>query len=103
MRNIQTLPVNRLKMFHGKAEEGYHAALHDANQGNIVKIHDWRNTPDERSFMDFLVEFEGRHPEWIPYSKDMDDSQPYGEYVTSQRPLSYCEIQSSLLTKQDLS
>jgi hypothetical protein len=50
-------------MFHGKAEEGYHAALHDANQGNIVKIHDWRNTPDERSFMDFLVEFEGRHPE----------------------------------------
>ena len=87
MRNIQTLPVNRLKMFHGKAEEGYHAALHDANQGNIVKIHDWRNTPDERSFMDFLVEFEGRHPEWIPYSKDLDDSQPYGEYVNSQRPL----------------
>jgi hypothetical protein len=86
MRNIQTLPVNRLKMFHGRAEEGYHAALHDANQGNIVKIDDWRNTPDERSFIDFLVEFEGRHPEWIPYSKDLDDSQPYGEYVNSQRP-----------------
>ena len=40
MKNIQTVPVNRLKMFHGKAEDGYKAALHDANQANIVKIHD---------------------------------------------------------------
>ena len=83
MKNIQTFPVNRLKKFHGKFEDGYKAAMHDANQGNIVKIHAWRNRPDERTFMDFLVEFEGRHPEWIPDSKDLDDSVPYGEYVMS--------------------
>jgi coproporphyrinogen III oxidase-like Fe-S oxidoreductase len=100
MKNIQTLPVNRLKMFHGKAEDGYKATLHDANQGNIVNIHDWRSTPTERAFMDFLVEFEDRHPELILYSKNLNLTVSI-LYVNDF--CSYCDFRSSSLTRHVLS
>jgi len=50
--------------------------------------------------MDFLIDFEGRRPEWIPYSKDLDDSVPYGDYVMSQRPLFLLRFQRRIADKQ---
>ena len=54
LKNVEIFLVNRLKMFHGTRDDGYRAAMYDANQANIIKIHAWRNTPEERSFMDTL-------------------------------------------------
>ena len=100
LKNVEIFPVNRLKMFHGTRDDGYRAAMYDANQANIIKIHAWRNTAEERSFMDFLIEFENRKPEWTPYSQDLDASVPYGEYVTREKPLFLLRFKKIIADKQ---
>ena len=100
MQNVCTFDVTRLKMFHGSEADGYEAAKIDADQANIVAIHNWRGSPDSRKFMDFLIEFEGRKPDWIPWSKDLDASIPYGEYVMRERPLFLLRTNKAIADKQ---
>ena len=63
MKNVCIFDVSRVKMFHGSAKDGYKAAKIDTDQANIVAIYNWRNSPTERKFMDFLIKFEDRAPE----------------------------------------
>ena len=58
MGNIKVLHVTRLKLFTGSREEAYQAALLDADQFVIRKIHYWRGNPEKRSEMFFWVEFD---------------------------------------------
>ena len=87
LKNVETFHVSRLKMYHGTESDAITAAMVDADQANIKAIHNWRNAPTERKFMDFLVEFEGRPAEWIPWSADLDACIPFGEYVMREKPL----------------
>ena len=50
--------------------------------------------------MDSLIEFEGRKPDWIPWSKDLDASIPYGEYVMRERPLFLLRTNKAIADKQ---
>ena len=81
MGNIKWLHVTRLKLFHGTEEQGYKAALLDADQHVIRKIIRWKGDPMKRTTMSFQVEFEDNDLLWLPYSKDLDDSAPYGTFV----------------------
>ena len=55
MGNIRVLHVTRLKLFAGSREEAYKAALLDADQFVIRKIHYRRGNPEKRSEMFFFV------------------------------------------------
>ena len=100
MENVCIFDVSRVMMFHGTEQDGYEAAKIDADQANIVAIYNWRNAPTERKFMDFLIEFEDRAPEWIPWSADLDASVPYGEYVMREWPLFLLRTNKALADKQ---
>ena len=100
MKNVCIFDVSRVKMFHGSEKDGYEAAKIDADQANIVAIYNWRNSPTERKFMDFLIEFEDRSPEWIPWSPDLDASIPFGEYVMRERPLFLLRTKKVIADKQ---
>ena len=87
-------------MIHGTEQDGYEAAKIDADQADIVAIHNWRNARTELKPMDFLIELEDRAPEWIPWSADLDASVPYGEYVMRERPLFLLRTKKALADKQ---
>jgi len=79
--------VTRLKLFTGSREEAYQAALLDADQFVIKKIHYWRGSPEMRSEMFFLVEFDDGDKVLLPYSKDLSSSVQFEEYVYSEPQL----------------
>ena len=74
MGNIRVLHVTRLKLFTGSREEAYKAALLDADQFVIRKIHYWRGNPEKRSEMFFFEEFDDGDKVLLPYSKDLSSA-----------------------------
>ena len=87
MGNIRFLHVTRLKLFTGSREEAYQAALLDADQFVIKKIHYWRGNPEKRSEMFFFVEFDDGDKVLLPYSKDLSSSVQFEEYVYAEPQL----------------
>ena len=57
MGAIKWFHVTRLKMFHGSEEEGYNAALLDADQHVVRRILRWNGDPMKRTTMEFKVGF----------------------------------------------
>ena len=87
MGNIKVLHVTRLKLFVGTREEAYKAALLDADQFVIRRIHYWRGNPEKRSEMFFLVEFDDGDKVLLPYSKDLSSSAQFEEFIFAEPPL----------------
>jgi len=87
MGNIRVLHVTRLKLFVGTREEAYKAALLDADQFVISKIHYWRGNPDKRSEMFFYVEFDDGDKVLLPYSKDLSAAAQFEDFVYSEPQL----------------
>ena len=87
MGNIRVLHVTRLKLFTGSREEAYKAALLDADQFVIRKIHYWRGNPEKRSEMFFFVEFDDGDKVLLPYSKDLSSAVQFDEFVYSEPQL----------------
>ena len=85
--NIRVLHVTRLKLFTGSREEAYKAALLDADQFVIRKIHYWRGNPEKRSEMFFFVEFDDGDKVLLPYSKDLSSAVQFEEFVYSEPQL----------------
>jgi len=81
MGTVKWFHVTRLKMFHGTEDEGYKAALLDADQHVVRRILRWKGDPMVRTTMEFQVEFEDDDVLWLPYSKDLDDSLPFGLFI----------------------
>ena len=79
------LHVTRLKLFVGTQEEAYKAALLDADQFVIERIHYWRG--DKRSEMFFYVEFDDGDKVLLPYSKDLRASAQFKDLVYSEPQL----------------
>jgi hypothetical protein len=80
---IKQFHATRLKLFAGSMEETKTVALWDADQFTIKSILAWKGDPQTRTTMEFKVEFEDGDILWLLYSKDIDDSIPYGKYVES--------------------
>ena len=87
MGNIKVLHVTRLKLFVGSREEAYKAALLDADQFVIRKIHYWRGNPEKRSEMFFFVEFDDGDKILLPYSKDLSSSVQFEDFVYAEPQL----------------
>ena len=100
MGAIKWFHVTRLKMFHGSEEEGYNAALLDADQHVIHRILRWKGDPMKRTTMEFKVEFADDDILWLPYSKDLDDSAPYGDFIESQPYLFPLRFKANLAGKR---
>ena len=96
MGNIKVLHVyhvTRLKLFTGSREEAYQAALLDADQFVIRKIHYWRGNPEKRSEMFFWVEFDDGDTVLLPYSKDLSSSVQFEEFVYMRiHSFSHCDL-----------
>ena len=80
---VRKFHVTRLKLFSGSEEQAKQTALWDADQFVIQKILNWRGDPMRRTTMEFHVLFMDGDLIWLPYSKDLDDSIQYGDYVSA--------------------
>jgi hypothetical protein len=77
--------VSRLKIFHGSEEEAKRVAMVDNNQFVIDSFLAYRGDPMTRTTMEFEVKFADGSVVWLPWSKDLFDSQAY-EYFCRGRP-----------------
>ena len=57
--------------------------LWDTDQYVIKWILAWKGYPQVRTTMEFKIMFEDGDVLWLPYSKDIDDTVQYGNYVQS--------------------
>ena len=81
------LHVSRLRMFYGTREQGMEMALLDADRHVVKEIIAWRGTVKERDCMWFYTEFADGEKMWLPWSRDLDSSQPYGDFIFREHPL----------------
>lgn len=58
-------------------------ARQDASQYEVDKLLAHRGNPETRQTMEFLVRFMDGSEIWMPWSKDIDETQQYGEYCNS--------------------
>ena len=113
-RNLATdverhIHVSQLKMFYGTKDQGKEMAMLDADRFQVRQILAWRGTVKERACMWFYVEFADGEKKWLPWSRDLDDSQPYGDYMLSEHPLYLLRFKAAVaprervaLNKQDI-
>jgi hypothetical protein len=80
---ITKVHVSQLKIFHGDATQAQLAANGDYDQHFIDCITAWRGNPLRVTSLRFRVRFRDLEEVWLPYSKDICDTQAYGEYTTS--------------------
>ena len=80
--SIHKFHVTRLKLFIGTREEAKILAQLDGDQFVVKNILQWKGDPKTRSTMSFKVEFEDGDVVWLPFSKDLNDSIPFGDYIT---------------------
>ena len=80
---IHKFHVTRLKLFVGSEDEAKRVAQLDGDQFVIRIIHNWMGDQMKRTTMSFKVEFEDGDIVWLPYSKDLDGSIPFGNYITT--------------------
>jgi hypothetical protein len=76
-----TFSVERLKMFHGNADEAYKAAMLDNDQFVVDRIIAYRGDPDQRTTMEFEVRFADGTVVWKTWDKDLNQTQAFEEYV----------------------
>jgi hypothetical protein len=100
MGTIKWFHVTRVKMFHGSEDDGYRAALLDADQHVIRQILRWKGDPMKRTTMEFKVEFADGDIIWVPYSKDLDDSIPYGDFIEANSFLFPLRFKANLVSRQ---
>ena len=87
-RTVHKFPVDRLKLFAGTEEEACDVARADFDQHVVSEIIAYRGDPERRSSMEFEVRFADGDVRWVPYSKDISETQQFEQFCTSHRPLS---------------
>ena len=95
--------VERLKRFYGTRDEAIEVARTDFGQFVIRRFLAYRGNPMKRTSVEFEVEFEDGDVLWLPWSKDIFDSQPYEDYCRSLpqlRPLIYTHQEAANIIKQ---
>ena len=70
---IYLLHCNRVKLFMGSHDEAYKLACLDNDQHTIIAICAHMGPPDQRSAMQFLVQFADNVSLWLPWSRDLSD------------------------------
>ena len=78
---VSDYPVTRVKIFHGSLEDAKKAAEEDYDQSQVKAITAWKGDPMVKTTMSFRVEFADGDVVWLPYSKDLDETQAFGDYT----------------------
>ena len=74
---VSTFHVSRIKPFFGTPEEAKEAALRDADQYYIDMFMAYKGNPLVRSSMIFYIRFADGCEHWMPWSKDLFETQQY--------------------------
>ena len=80
---VQTLYVGDLKRFRGSREAALALATTDADQHVVSAILAYRGDPLVRTSTSFLVRFADNEEIWLPWSRDLYDSEPYVNFCQS--------------------
>ena len=80
---VTDYPSYRVKIFHGSLEDAKKSAEEDYDQSLVRAITAWKGDPMVKTTMSFRVEFADGDVVWLPYSKDLDETQAFGEYTKS--------------------
>jgi hypothetical protein len=93
VRHLVTGDVKRVHMEHLKPyfsdsfDDAYKAALVDHSQFVMDTIVSWSGDPETRSKMSFLVRFVDGDELWLPYGKDLCESQTFIVFCERNAPL----------------
>jgi hypothetical protein len=84
---VSRFHVERLKIFVGTEEQAFKLAQIDTDQYLIRQFLAYRGDIDVRTTMEFEVEFQdGSHP-WLPWSKDLFETEQYETFCDENPPL----------------
>ncbi len=86
---IKTFHVDMVKVFHGTREEAYRMAMIDNDQYEVDSIVAYRGDPETRTTMEFLVKYKDGDEVWMPYSKDISDTEQFESFCRSNKQLFY--------------
>ena len=75
--NVEVLHLSRLSLFAGTREEALQMALLDRDHFIVKQILAYRGDIDQRSTMEFEVEFADGDVKWLTYSLDLFNTIPY--------------------------
>lgn len=93
---ISEFPVTRLKIFHGSREAAKLSAAEEVDQSQVKCITGWRGDPLVRTTMEFRTEFNDGDIVWLPYSVDLDQTQAFGDYVSSIPTLHHLQFSAQV-------
>lgn len=96
MGNIKDFHVDRLKLYLGDLSTAKELANTDNDQYVISKILTYAGDPQQRSLVDFEVEFADGSVLWLPFSTDISATQHFEEFCRSRS-----ELQLLLLSSAD--
>ena len=80
--------MDRLKLFAGTEDEACDVARADYDQHVVLEILAYRGDPELRSSMTFEVRFADGDVRWLPYSKDLSETQQFEQFCISHPPIS---------------
>ena len=86
-RTVHKLPVDRLKLFSGTEDEARDVARADYDQHVVQDILAYRGDPELRTSMIFEVLFADGEVHWLPWSKDLSDTEQFEVFCNSNSPL----------------
>ena len=85
--HVKTFHLSRLKTFHGTLEAAKHIAMVDNNQFVVDSILAYRGDPMIRTTVEFEVKFADDSVVWLPWSKDLYDTQQYETFCRNRSEL----------------
>jgi hypothetical protein len=88
VHDVKVVHMEYLKPFFlDSYEEAYKAALVDYSQEVIDRVVTWAGDPEIRSNMSFLVRFLDGEELWLPWGKDLCESEPFRRFCEGNAPL----------------
>jgi hypothetical protein len=85
--NIVTFNIDHLKLFIGAEHEARTMAMLDKNQYLITEILAYRGDPAKRSTCLFLIQFDDGDLIWVPYSRDITETQQFETFCNARSEL----------------
>ena len=84
---VETVHVEKLKLFIGNEDEALKISMNDADQHMLLSIDYYRGFPEKRSTMEFFVRFLDGEDVWLPITKDLSDTTFYENFCASKPEL----------------
>jgi hypothetical protein len=99
---VSTFHCTRVKLFVGTQAEAQEAALRDADQYYIESFLAYKGNPEVRTTIIFYIRFADGCEHWMPWSKELYDTEKYELYCNSKPELAPLTVmlRESLILKK---